>query len=111
MKKLVKILGIMTAALLVGGMIIGCTHADLGYDISRAPDHTAPALVAGGGNGGNTSVPQEFKDMLLADYAEDPEDFAMEVANLGIANLSTNPNDWTDAQWTQVYEEVNEGEK
>jgi hypothetical protein len=115
MKKLMKILGIMTAALLVGGMIIACTHADLGYDTSKTPDHTAPALVAGGGNGGggdeDTSVPQAFKDAAYTAYAIDPADFADTLALLGLSNLPPNPHNWTDAQWAQVYALAKEHEE
>jgi hypothetical protein len=111
MKKLMKILGIMTAALLVGGMIIGCTHADLGYDTSIRPDHTAPALVAGGnggggGGGGNedTSVPAEFKAAILEAHGEIGDNmFGLMLSVYGLGSLPSNPNTWTNAQWAQAW--------
>jgi hypothetical protein len=107
MKKLVKILGIMAAALLVGGMIIACTHAEGGLGTGVAPNPSAPALVGGPPPSTpgtptppNSSVPQEFKDEVFAAYADDPDEFADMAAFLG---LPPNPYNWTEAQWAQVY--------
>lgn len=121
MKNLVKILGIITVVLLLGGMFTACPHSEIGLG-GATPDKEASALTAnassskgtggGGGGGGSEELTDElaaFKEELLAEYDDlnAAEKTVMELMFKG-AGLPVNPHNWTDSQWKKAFDTLSE---
>jgi hypothetical protein len=100
MKKTIKILGILAAALLVGGMIIACTHAEGGLSGAQ-PDYNPNTETGSGG-----SIPTAAKAEILALYDEAPSDFSMMGSYYGLSHLPSNPHTWTDAHWAEAWAKI-----
>jgi hypothetical protein len=100
MKKLVKILGILTVGFLLGGMIIACHHDTNGF-AGYSPDTKADSIDLSKANpAGGGSVPEAFKTLAKEGSSGYPEI----VSELEITGLSSDdPNNWSSSDWQNVY--------
>jgi hypothetical protein len=132
MKNVLKILGLVTLALFIGGFIISCEQTTIGVgsgpsdpddsrkdfdigkftpdfsDLPNIPDPEDPEDPTGG------DVPDAFKTLVKGTWSaaelvtSGAGDTAVRTVYLNTAGLPAsfpaNPNNWTDAQWAEVYE-------
>jgi hypothetical protein len=91
MKKLVKILVILTVGFLAGGMIIGCSHATDGIG-GLEPNPKANPINLASMTGG--SVPAVVKAYIIDHLSGEGGEFPYE-----------DPNNWSFSDWQKAFEE------
>lgn len=108
MKNKIKIFVLMSLVLLAcEGLIMSCTHAEGGLGVADGYFSYNPNEPGGQPEIPEIPglVPQEFKDLLLSLYNNNPGDYwAYLITQFQDLGVPDNPNSWTPAQWKQVYD-------